>query len=298
MVFAEEAKPKKGVLPLTVLAKKQCSKYSHLINDIGTAPYHLVESILKKKSADSLRLMEEKSPQIIPYSEPLWQSLLERDFSDRPKTLVNLDGNKSNKFTSKKLYTNFHEEREKQRVLAVDKVKQITKRLTEGKQKSKVIAISEMKHLQTRKVPRGMSNRMVSSSSSSSSTQQKFGSSLLQKAFQQHQTRKKYFQPHAKRAIAHPLVQVRANMQISGPPKLIKPAKLTPVRPMAFNSQIRNPHVLPNFPSSNSNKRKPTNTSFKPPSPTKRANITSLNAELNRTPVSPKKRSNAYVYNK
>ncbi|GME78446.1 unnamed protein product [[Candida] boidinii] len=293
MVFAEEAKSKKGVLPLTVLAKKQCSKYSHLINDIGTAPYHLVESILKKKSADSLILMEEKSPQIIPYSEPLWQSLLERDFSDRPKTRVNLDGNKSNKFTSKELYAKFHEEREKQRLLSVDRVKQITKRLTEGKQKSKVIAISEMKHLQQRKVPHAVGNRITSSSS----TQQKFGSSLLQKAFQQYQTRKKYFQPHAKRAIAHPLVQVRANMQISGPPKFIKPAKLTPMRPLAFNSQIRNPHVLPNFPASNSIKRKP-NTSIKPSSPTKRANLTSLNAELNRTPASPKKRSNAYVYTK
>lgn len=74
----------KGPQSLYDQAKRQCMRYSHVIHDVGTAPFDLVAPILKKMSAKQLVEIENKSPQIKHHSEQVWKKLVERDFSDRP----------------------------------------------------------------------------------------------------------------------------------------------------------------------------------------------------------------------
>ncbi|ODV86094.1 hypothetical protein CANARDRAFT_190940, partial [[Candida] arabinofermentans NRRL YB-2248] len=129
---------------LTQLARIKCIQNAHLINDIGIAPYHLIEPILKKKSANSLKLMELQSPQIIANSEPLWRSLIKRDFNDRPLDLITIKNGKKLKFKARDLYYKYLKERENQRLLAAENLKLITKQLTIEKNKNKIKALNHV----------------------------------------------------------------------------------------------------------------------------------------------------------
>jgi RNA polymerase II transcription factor SIII (Elongin) subunit A len=74
---------RRGARSLYDQAKRQCMRYSHVIHDVGTAPFDLVAPILKKMSAKQLAEIENNSPQIKTHSEEVWKKLLERDFGDR-----------------------------------------------------------------------------------------------------------------------------------------------------------------------------------------------------------------------
>lgn len=167
-VNSPEEKMKNGVLSLTHLARLKCINNAHLINDIGITPYHLIEPVLMKKTAKSLKQMESNSPQIIADSEPLWKSLLKRDFPDRPENQIILNNGKKMNISSRNLYDKYVKEREQQRLNATNNLKQITRNLNEIKNKNKVKTLNKI--LPTNK------SKMVYKS------QPVFKSSLLQKA--------------------------------------------------------------------------------------------------------------------
>lgn len=156
-----------GILSLTHIARLKCINNAHLINDIGTTPYHLIEPVLMKKTAKSLKQMESQSPQIIKDSEELWKNLLRRDFPDRP--ISQLDS------TSRNLYDKYSMERDDQRRNAVGNLKMITKKLNDMKNKNKVKSINKV-------LPPVKKSRSIGSATITTPTTQVFKSSLLQKA--------------------------------------------------------------------------------------------------------------------
>ena len=165
-----------GVLSLSHIARLKCINCAHLIDDIGTAPYHLIEPILMKKTAKSLKQMEIKSPQIIPESEKLWETLLKRDFPDRPLIqFSNLNNGERIKMLSRNIYDKYLNEREIQRKNAVGNLKQLNQKLMALKNKNKVIAIN--KPLPSTK-PKFISKNLKNHQSNT----KVFKSSLLQKA--------------------------------------------------------------------------------------------------------------------
>lgn len=167
-----EEKMKNGVLSLTHIARLKCINNAHIINDIGTTPYHLIEPVLMKKTAKSLRQIESVSPQIIADSEPLWKSLVKRDFPDRPINQTVLRNGKKVNISSRNLYDKYFKEREAQRQNATNNIKQIVRNLNEIKNKNKVKAINRV-------LP---SNKPKMSYNRPTTNQHAFKSSLLQKA--------------------------------------------------------------------------------------------------------------------
>ena len=168
-----EEKMKNGVLSLTHIARLKCINNAHIINDVGTTPYHLIEPVLMKKTAKSLRQIESVSPQIIADSEPLWKSLVKRDFPDRPVNQPILRSGKKVNLSSRNLYDRYFSEREAQRQTATNNIKQIVRNLNELKNKNKVKAVNKV-------FP---SNKpKLSYSKSTAGQQHPFKSSLLRKA--------------------------------------------------------------------------------------------------------------------
>ncbi|TID29714.1 hypothetical protein CANINC_001727 [Pichia inconspicua] len=173
-------KQNKGVISLTQLARLKCINNAHLINDIGSTPYHLIEPILVKKTAKSLKQIEEQSPHIIADSENLWKLLISRDFPDRPLTHPISENGRRVNMKSRKLYDKYINDREVQRQNAVGNLKQITKNLNSMKNKNKVKSIDNflpMKRQRVMTLPK----------------QQSFKSSLLQKARVVHKQRVRHF---------------------------------------------------------------------------------------------------------
>lgn len=158
-----------GVISLTHLARLKCINNAHLINDIGCTPYHLIEPVLVKKTAKSLKQIEEQSPHLIADSENLWKSLIGRDFPDRPLTLAVFNNGRRVNMKSRKLYDKYINDREIQRKNAVGNFKQITKNLKDLKNKNKVKSIDKFLPVKKQRTP-------------SIPKQQPFKSSLLQKA--------------------------------------------------------------------------------------------------------------------
>lgn len=135
---------KNGLLSLTHIARLKCINNAHIINDIGSTPYHLIEPVLMKKTAKSLKQLEAKSPQIISDSEPLWKALIKRDFPDRPNNQTIFKNGKKNNIPSRILYDKYLKEREQQRLNAAHNIKQITKNLKEMKNRNKVKALNKV----------------------------------------------------------------------------------------------------------------------------------------------------------
>lgn len=168
-----EEKMKNGVLSLTHIARLKCINNAHIINDVGTTPYHLIEPVLLKKTAKSLRQIESVSPQIIADSEPLWKSLVKRDFPDRPVNQTVLRSGKKVNVSSRSLYDKYFSEREAQRQNATNNIKQIVRNLNEVKNRNKVKAVNKV----------FASNKpRLAHSRPASNQQHPFKSSLLQKA--------------------------------------------------------------------------------------------------------------------
>lgn len=232
-----------GILSLTHLARLKCINNAHAINDIGTTPYHLIEPVLMKKTAKSLREMERRSPQIIKDSEMLWKSLLKRDFPDRPINQIAVQKGSKVNMSSRSLYDRYVKEREVQRENAVGNLKQITKNLNNLKNKHKVKAINRV--LPTNK-PKLSYHR-----SSTTSASANFKSSLLQKARVANKQRIRHFmQPKTgvNRQVNHPAASnewVRLGKGLNGShqtavstrPELSKRAGVS----MTQNNNIRNP---------------------------------------------------------
>lgn len=170
----------KGVISLTQLARVKCINNAHLINDIGSTPYHLIEPILVKKTAKSLKQIEEQSPHIIADSEQLWKSLISRDFPDRPLTHPVSENGRRVNMKSRKLYDKYIHDRELQRKNAVGNLRQITKNLSDMKNKNKVKSIDNFLPTKRQRVM-------------TISKQQPFKSSLLQKARVAHKQRVRNF---------------------------------------------------------------------------------------------------------
>lgn len=164
----------KGVLSLLHIARLKCINNAHIINDIGSTPYHLIEPVLKRKTAKSLKHIESISPHIINDSEPLWKSLLKRDFPNRPNSRLILKKNGKKGFIqSRILYDKYANELEEQRKNATDNLKQITKNLNNLKNKNKLIPISE---------PIKSAHKISKRINNFSQPKRNFKSSLLQKA--------------------------------------------------------------------------------------------------------------------
>ncbi|GMG21276.1 unnamed protein product [Ambrosiozyma monospora] len=228
MVNVERAEPRTGALKLTQICKLKCMQNSHLINDIGSAPYHLVEPILKKKSAKSLKVIESNSPQIIPHSDPLWKSLVERDFSDRPSERTTIKKGKQARVPSRELYDIYSKEREEQRNKAAAKLRLLNKNLSMEKNKTKVKALNHIviptnnKKAQQREVINGG-----------------FKSSLLQKAKHQNRMRAQFMSQSQKndRRRTASLNQVNSSIAGSGPGRLSlkQITKVTPAQLSSYN---------------------------------------------------------------
>ena len=166
-------KIRNGILSLTHIARLKCINNAHIITDIGCTPYHLIEPVLKKKTAKSLKQIELQSPQIIADSEELWKELLKRDFPDRPLAYITIENGTNNvTIPSRQLYDRYLRERELQRQNAVGNLKQITQKLKEMKNKNKLTAID-------RALPSG---RPKQSFRQAATPTKVFKSSMLQKA--------------------------------------------------------------------------------------------------------------------
>ncbi|KAG7885194.1 hypothetical protein KL938_001451 [Ogataea parapolymorpha] len=184
MLIVEKAPPRKGPLSLTQLARIKCIQNAHLINDIGQAPYHLVEPILKKKTAKALRVIEEQSPQIVAHDDPLWQCLIQRDFSERPCEQITIKNGRKTKVPARELYEKYAGERELQRRTATQNLRQITRNLTLERNKNKVKAVD---HIVT---PKSIRKPIVVS---------RPRSVLLQRAMQQNKMRAQYLSQNVKK---------------------------------------------------------------------------------------------------
>lgn len=169
----------KGVPSLVHLARLKCIENAFLITDIGCTPYHLVEPILKKKTARSLRMIERNSPQVVQYSEPLWRSLIARDFSSRPLDQVQVRGGKRVQVPSRVLYERYTKEKEEQRRQATETFKHLTTALRREKNKHKVKTLDHVI------IPPRGSRRLIEPMAGSSP----FKSSLLERARHQNKMR-------------------------------------------------------------------------------------------------------------
>ena len=209
-------KMKNGVLSLTHLAKLKCINNAHIINDIGYTPYHLVEPILKKKTAKSLKQMEERSPQIIDNSEELWAALLKRDFPDRPPIQAVLQDGKRTNITSRDLYDKYFNERETQRLNAVDNLKIMTKNLKVLKDKTKVKAVDKVLPMTIKKKRQNSSVPL---------TKAPFKSNLLQKARMANKQRvRNFIQPSQQLQRVTPSFTSQGSMTKLGQAITTKPA--------------------------------------------------------------------------
>ncbi|GMM32455.1 hypothetical protein DAMA08_052000 [Martiniozyma asiatica (nom. inval.)] len=152
--MSEEYPIKNGLPSLAHLARLKCIQNAHHINDVGTTPYHLIEPVLKKKTAKSLMKIEDKSPQIIIDSEPLWKSLIMRDFADK-RSYFQLE--KNNNLSSRDLYYKYTKDLDEQKKQVTSQFKQLTKNLKE--RKSKVTAVNHVIVPTRRNLPKFTNNK-------------------------------------------------------------------------------------------------------------------------------------------
>lgn len=190
-----QEKAKTGVLSLTHLARLKCINNAHIINDIGITPYHLIEPVLMKKTAKSLRNIESMSPQIISDAEPLWKALVKRDFPDRPDSQIIPQNGKKVSISSRNLYDKYVKEREQQRQNAASNLRQITRNLDEIKNKNKVKAINKVLPSNKPRLPYSRGN--------TNNTGNNFKSSLLQKARVLNKQRVRNFSQSQSKPIMH-----------------------------------------------------------------------------------------------
>ncbi|CAI5757610.1 unnamed protein product [Candida verbasci] len=112
------------------------------INDIGLIPYHLLEPILVKMSSKQLSSLEEKSNQLMPYSDKIWKSLILKDFPNRPIEIKQL--NKKKTMPYKSLYYKYVKEREEYRKDSTKRLKKLNDSLMQEKARNKVIAVDDV----------------------------------------------------------------------------------------------------------------------------------------------------------
>lgn len=118
---------------LVSLCQSKCLQYCSVISDVGTTPYHLVEPILKRKSAKALKAIEDKSNQIGDNSVRIWTFLIQRDFSDRPTQQGQVLG--------RQLYDKYEAQLSNQLVQVTSNLKQMQRQLSKNKSKVKQIPI-------------------------------------------------------------------------------------------------------------------------------------------------------------
>ncbi|KAF6011570.1 hypothetical protein HII13_002034 [Brettanomyces bruxellensis] len=166
---------------LVFLATLKCIENVHLITDVGTTPYHLVEPVLKKKTAKALRQIELKSPHLVSQSDPIWQSLIAREFPNRPLVVEQMSSGRKVRVPSRQLYEKYAREKEEQQKEATRTFKQLTRLMNKEKEKHKVKTID---HAMLPK--RGM--RLLGTSA----PKPVFKSRLLEKARHQNKMRNRY----------------------------------------------------------------------------------------------------------
>ncbi|CDK28497.1 unnamed protein product [Kuraishia capsulata CBS 1993] len=165
-----------GVLSLHQIAQTHCVKHAHLITDVGTLPYHLVEPILRRKPASSLAQIEEKCPHLIENTEAIWRDLLEKEFG--PILPSKVDGAQT---SCRDQYMAFDKNREQRRERAASKLRNMTKKLNQQKVQNSITAVD-----------------MIPSASRILKKSPKFHSSLLQRADSINKSRGKIFNHNVK----------------------------------------------------------------------------------------------------
>ncbi|KAK6204925.1 RNA polymerase II transcription factor SIII subunit A-domain-containing protein [Scheffersomyces amazonensis] len=110
--------------------------------DIGSTPYHLLESILCKMNAKQLNNIEIISPHIAVHSDKLWRGLIEKDFPTRPSELDPILSRESMPY--KALYEKYTKERQLFERDSTARLRRITKKIELQKKENKVTPVKEL----------------------------------------------------------------------------------------------------------------------------------------------------------
>lgn len=225
------------VTPLVVLARQKCVDNAHAIVDIGATPYHLIEPVLKKKTAKALAAIEKQSTQILPYTGPLWQNLIEKEFPDRPLTQFEIIKGQKGQVHPRKLYWKYFEERELQRKQATQALKQIARSINKEKEKHKIRTLD---HVIT--PPRRMPSR--SSGGFKPINPPTFKSSLLEKARHQNKIRSRFLAAGRRKQPSFGQVRPPVASQVVRTPTtkpIVRPVMKVPVKRPAKKPFVKQP---------------------------------------------------------
>jgi len=179
--FSMDRQRHKKFPSLVSLATLKCIENVHLVTDVGITPYHLIEPVLRKKTAKSLHQIELKSPHITAQSDPLWQSLIARDFPNRPLVVEQIKAGRKGRMPARQLYEKYVKDKEEQQKEATRTFKQLTRMMNKEKEKHKVKTIDHVV------LPR-RGARLVNTSAPKTV----FKSSLLEKARHQNKMRSQF----------------------------------------------------------------------------------------------------------
>lgn len=116
---------------LVSICQSKVLQQSASIQDIGSTPYHLIEPLLRRKTAKSVKTIEDSSPQVRSESDRIWYFLLERDFSDKPRSRDNC----------RELYAKYESEHQSQFSQVETKLKMMKRKLIQQKSKVKQISV-------------------------------------------------------------------------------------------------------------------------------------------------------------
>ncbi|KAK6462154.1 RNA polymerase II transcription factor SIII subunit A-domain-containing protein [Scheffersomyces coipomensis] len=134
---------RKTIQSLVSIATQTIAANINYIQDIGTTPYHLLESVLSRMNSKQLNQIETQSPHITIHSDKLWQGLIEKDFPTRPNNLDPIQSQGSS-MPYKALYYRYTKEREMFQKDSTDRLRKITKKLEKEKQVNKIIVAKEL----------------------------------------------------------------------------------------------------------------------------------------------------------
>lgn len=132
---------------LFLIAQSVCVKQATHISDVGDTPYHLVRPILKRLNAKQLAQLETNSPTLLPHSDELWGSLVERDFADRPCSPAKSrfsGSTENNRMPLRALYQKYALERDRFRATSADRLRKMTDKLRREKLKNSITTVQEV----------------------------------------------------------------------------------------------------------------------------------------------------------
>lgn len=129
-----------GRIPkLTEISVSMCVRHVNNITDLGDLPYHLVRPILLKMPAKQLDVVETASGNLMPFSDELWQELIQKDFPTRPHNVISKV--RARTMPYKNLYLQYVEEQEQFKKNSTERLKHMTNIIKQKKSENSIVEL-------------------------------------------------------------------------------------------------------------------------------------------------------------